>query len=343
MQDIIAISMCSVVIALVFMLVTSKTHNINIYLKYLAISQSIGLCIGVPCCLLFPLLKPEKAAFQLALLCSCVVGGSILGNYISGPFLETKFSGIHGEVSSRMILTGIILGFIVSFGFIARERFNFIKLTANAEKLKRLSIEKEKINSDLKLLQAQVEPHFLFNTLSNILSLLDHDVPTGKKMLENLTAYLRTSLRQSRKRENLIEQEIRMIRSYLDIFKIRMGKRLSYSIDFPEEMLKLPIPPMMLQPLVENAVKHGIEPKIEGGHIRVSGALKQDRLVIEVSDTGMGIQENAATGVGTGNIKKRLKAMFGDHAFLNFEDLEPSGFKAFMEIPHVPGHGTDRR
>ncbi len=330
-------------IALVFMLITSEAYTLDVYLQYLARSECIGLCIGVPCCLLFHLFKPKGAANQMALLTVCVVGGSVLGIYVSGPFLGKTYSQMDGPIPTPMLLIGIILGFIISFGFAVRERFHLIHLAMGEEKLARMSVEKEKINSDLKLLQAQVEPHFLFNTLSNILSLLDHDVDTGKKMLENLTAYLRTSLLQSRKEKNRIGQEIKMIQSYLDIFKIRMGERLSYTIDFPDETLGLAIPPMMIQPLVENAVKHGLEPKIEGGHITLQGALKQDRLVIEVSDTGNGIRENSGAGVGTGNIKKRLKAMYGDDAVLKFEDMAPSGLKAIMEIPYVPDHGTDRR
>ena len=343
LSEIIVISSCSAVVALIFMLITAKTCAISVYLKYLIISQSMGLCIGLPCCLLFLLLKPDRAVYQIMLLTGCIVGGSILGSFISGPFLSNKLSVMGITVSASTILTGIILGFIISFGFIARGRFHSINQAMSEEKLARISLEKEKLNADLKLLQAQVEPHFLFNTLSNILSLLDHDMDAGKQMLENLTAYLRTSLVQSRKEKNMVGQEMEMIKRYLDIFKIRMGDRLSYTIDFPDDTLGFSIPAMMIQPLVENAVKHGLEPKIDGGHIRLQGALKKDRLIIEVSDTGIGIQETSAAKVGTGNIKKRLKAIYGDDAVLRFEDMFPSGLKAIMEIPYEPDHGTDRR
>ena len=343
MYNIIVISMCSVVIALIFMLITSQAYALDIYLQYLAISESMGLCIGIPCCFLFSLLKPEGTMAQMVLLTLCIIGGSVLGGYISGPLLGKSYSLMHGLIPFPTLLTGIILGFIISFGFAVRERFHAINLEIREEKLARISVEKEKIQTDLKLLQAQVEPHFLFNTLSNILSLLDHDVATGKKMIENLTAYLRTSLEQSRKEKNRIKEEIEMIQSYLDIFKIRMGDRLDYTINFADETLDLFIPAMMIQPLVENAVKHGLEPRIDGGHITLCGTVKQDRLVIEVSDTGAGIQKNCGTGVGTGNIKKRLKAIYGDDAVLKFEEMAPSGLKATMEIPYVRDHSTDRR
>jgi sensor histidine kinase YesM len=188
-----------------------------------------------------------------------------------------------------------------------------------------------------------VEPHFLFNTLSNILSLIDHDTKKGKRMLEDLTQYLRTSLIQSRKPSNRLADEINMIKTYLDIFKIRMGNRLSYKIEIPNDILNLQIPPMIIQPLVENAVKHGLEPKIVGGDIRIKGFVKKNILTISVADTGMGIQENSASGVGTSNIRKRLKALYGDTASLYFEDMNPMGLKAIVEIPYEKNHSHHSR
>ncbi|MBC8440026.1 MAG: histidine kinase [Deltaproteobacteria bacterium] len=343
LRDIVYISLCSVLIALIFMLLTSEAFTFTAYIEYLLIAQCIGLSIGIPCSTLFHLLKPEKPFFQMALLTVCVVGGAILGSYIAGPLVHHKFSGLEGQISPQMIFIGVILGFIISFGFIAREQYLAFKLSANEEKLKRVSLEKEKMNADLKLLQAQVEPHFLFNTLSNILSLMDHEPQTGKKMLENLTQYLRTSLIQSRKPNNRLADEIYMIKTYLDIFKIRMGDRLSYRIDIPDQLLNFQIPPMILQPLVENAIKHGLEPKMDGGEIYITAFLEKEILTIEITDSGMGIQEKSATGVGTGNIKKRLKALYGAGAALHFEDITPYGLKATVEIPYASHHSHHRR
>ena len=129
-----------------------------------------------------------------------------------------------------------------------------------------------------------MEPHFLFNTLSNILSLLDTDVPKGKKMLENLTRFLRTALVQSRRPENRLRDEIVLIRTYLDIFKIRMGERLTYKIDIPAELYETRVPPMILQPLVENAIYHGIELLPEGGDVIVTGKREGQYLEISVSN-----------------------------------------------------------
>lgn len=341
-KDILFISLCSTIIAVVFMMVTSAEVTLKTYFEYFLIAQCIGLSIGLPCTFAFHFLQPAKPLSQLILVTLCVLFGSLLGSFLASRLVNHKFASFEGQIHPQMILVAIILGFIISFGFVIYEKYITFKLSANEEKLKRISLEKEKLNADLKLLQAQVEPHFLFNTLSNILSLLDHDAVTGKKMLENLTQYLRTSLTQSRKPVNRLADEIDMIRTYLDIYKIRMGKRLSYEMDIPENTLDIEIPPMILQPLVENAIKHGLEPKIEGGKISIKACCKEDILMLEITDTGMGIKEKSDTGVGTGNVQKRLSSLYGDRASLNFEDMSPAGLKAIVEIPCERDHSPHR-
>jgi len=342
LKDVLFISLCSTIIAVVFMLVTSADISLKSYFEYFLIAQCMGLSIGLPCTFAFHFFKPAKPSSQLILVTLCVIFGSLLGSFLESRLVHHKFAGFEGQIYPQMIFVAIILGFIISFGFVVYEKYITFKLSANEEKLKRISLEKEKLNADLKLLQAQVEPHFLFNTLSNILSLLDHDAMTGKNMLENLTQYLRTSLIQSRKPANRLADEIDMIRAYLDIYKIRMGKRLAYEINIPENVLNIEIPPMILQPLVENAIKHGLEPKIEGGKISIKACRKEDILILEIADTGMGIKEKSGTGVGTGNIQKRLASFFGDRASLNFEDMTPAGLKAIVEIPCERDHSHHR-
>jgi sensor histidine kinase YesM len=343
LKSFLYISLCSIAIAVIFVLVTSKTFTIKIFFEYFIIAQCIGLSIGIPTTWAFNFFKPVRPAMQFALLATCVFTGSLLGSYIASNLIHHKFTVVPGQIPPQMFIVAVILGFIISFGFVFYDNYTSLKLSAKDEKLKRLSLEKEKLNADLKLLQAQVEPHFLFNTLSNILSLIDYDTKKGKQMLENLTQYLRSSLIQSRKPSNRIADEINMIKTYLDIFKIRMGKRLSFSFDFPDNILDIQIPPMIIQPLVENALKHGLEPKIDGGEILIKAFKDKNILTIEVVDTGMGIQEKSAKGVGTGNIKKRLKALFGDTASLCFEDISPMGLKAIVEIPYEKNHSHHSR
>ncbi|MFH2092239.1 MAG: histidine kinase [Pseudomonadota bacterium] len=343
LKDIFYTSLCSLVIALMLILTTSAQMTLKTYGEYFLIAQFIGLSIAIPCSLAFHFFKPVKTFFQVVIVILCVLGGVLLGSFLATRLDLHKFSGVSGRIPAEMLIVAVIIGFVISFGFILYEKYISFKLSANEEKLRRIVLEKEKLNADLKLLQAQMEPHFLFNTLSNILSLLEHDPKSGRQMLENLTQYLRTSLIQSRKPANRLADEIGMIRTYLDIYKIRMGKRLAYELDIPENVRDIQIPPMILQPLVENAIKHGLEPKIEGGAIKIRASRTESMLTLEVSDTGMGIKEKSATGVGTGNIRKRLAFLFDGRASLNFEDLAPSGLKAIVEIPCEADHSPHRR
>ncbi len=334
LKDYLYVCIASVVIAVLFILVSQAPFTWKIFFEYVKIAQCIGISISFCSDVMFHILKPRKPVTQIALLTTCVVTGAFVGSFAASFVAESKSFITRGQVSVEMLIVGVVLGFVIAYGLVVYDNYQSARVAAKDERLKRLSLEKEKLNAELKLLQAQVEPHFLFNTLSNILSLLDSDVKKGCLMLENLTQYLRSALVQSRKPYNTVKDEIRMVRVYLDIFKIRMGMRLTYSINIPEEMLDIRIPPMILQPLVENAVKHGIEPKIDGGHIDVSADFGNRCIRMSVSDTGTGIQENAGMGVGTGNVKDRLNSLYADEARLYFEDVNPAGLKAVVEIPY---------
>jgi LytS/YehU family sensor histidine kinase len=189
------------------------------------------------------------------------------------------------------------------------------------------------------LLQAQIEPHFLFNTLSNILSLLDSDLEKGKSMLTDLIQYLRTTLSKTRNDTTTIDGEMEIIRAYLNIFKIRMGDRLQYHIDIPDNIKDIPFQPMLIQPLVENSIRHGLEPEIQGGEIWIRGTPDGDILRIEITDTGAGLYENSHPGMGIENIRERLKSLYGDKGRLILKENQPSGVKAILEVPYEPDQG----
>ncbi len=159
-----------------------------------------------------------------------------------------------------------------------------------------------------------------------------------KKMLENLTQYLRASLNHTRNETNRLKQEMETIQSYLDINKIRMGDRLNFKIEIPKDLYNISFPPMLIQPIVENAVKHGIEPKIEGGivSIKISNIVsgKEDVLKIEIADTGVGFNSNLSTGIGLENVKNRLKALYQDKSSIIFETNNPSGLKVTIGVPY---------
>jgi LytS/YehU family sensor histidine kinase len=196
-----------------------------------------------------------------------------------------------------------------------------------------MTVEKESILANLRMLQAQIEPHFLFNTLSNILSLIDTKPDKGKSMLLDLTRYLRTSLSRTLPEKTTLSQEISMIKAYLDIQKIRMDERLNYKIDVPNNLWQHTFPPMLLQPLVENAVKHGLEPKVEGGEIVISATQDNNLLKIEVADTGLGFSDFDKPGVGIANVRERLGLLFGEKGRLMIEENKPQGVRTIIEVP----------
>jgi LytS/YehU family sensor histidine kinase len=203
------------------------------------------------------------------------------------------------------------------------------------------SLRRQVAEAQLQTLQAQVEPHFLFNTLAAVEHLAETDPPRAAIMLRHLIAYLRGSLPDMRERNTLLGREVDLCQSYLAIMQIRMEDRLTVSVDVPQELRGLSFPPMMLQSLVENSIKHGLEPKPEGGAIAIAARLQEGRLRVTVADTGLGIVENAPQGIGLSNIRDRLKRLYGDSAALILAPNAPAGAHITIEIPHVPSTASD--
>jgi sensor histidine kinase YesM len=232
------------------------------------------------------------------------------------------------------LFLGVMFGSIITYFFSSREKIAESQARIQEEKIKRLTSEKKAAEANLKLLQAQIEPHFLFNTLSNVLSLLDTDPKKGKSMLVDFIQYLRASLLKIREQKATLGQEMEMIQAYLNIFKVRMGDRLHYKIDLPEKLKTNTFPPMLIQPLVENAIKHGLEPKVDGGKIFISGEAKDGILRLEVVDTGEGFKGAKNFGMGLSNIRERLQSIYGKSGHLILEENQPHGLKATIEVPH---------
>jgi sensor histidine kinase YesM len=193
--------------------------------------------------------------------------------------------------------------------------------------------EKRQMEAQLKMLQAQIEPHFLFNTLANVSSLIDSDPALSKKLLERLNDWLRIALLRARSDSATLGDELDMLENYLQILKIRFGERLHWKVECSDEARNLNFPPMLLQPLVENAVKHGIEPKIGGGEICICTTLTDSMLHIEVSDTGVGLVSKQDPGAGLENVRVRLSTLFGKLARLSIQENSHSGVAASLELP----------
>ena len=185
----------------------------------------------------------------------------------------------------------------------------------------------------LQALQAQVEPHFLFNTLAHVKWLYRRDTERGRRMLDRFLDYLQAALPRVRQADTTLEQELELAHAYLDIQQIRIGGRLAFSIEVPEDIARLRFPPLMLLTLVENAIKHGIAPQTDGGTIRIRARADDRRLRIEVCDTGAGLAQTSGSGMGLANVRARLSALFGAGARLVIEPNVPHGVVAAIEIP----------
>jgi len=298
-------------------------------------SQSIGL-LTCSCVLVvlyfFEEARPiYKAVMMAAALIVGSLCGSFLGTLVSGMSPATLFEK-HNLI--ELLVLGVMFGSIITYIFTSRDRIAASEAQVQEEKIKHLISEKKVAEANLRILQAQIEPHFLFNTLSNILNLLDTDPEKGKSMLVDFTQYLRTSLSKIRGQTTRLGHEMEMIRAYLNIFKVRMGDRLKFDIDLPAHLEDTPFPPMLIQPLVENAIKHGLEPKVQGGEILISGKENDSHLRLEIIDTGMGINPGRKGGLGLANIRERLQSLYGNDGRLVIEENQSGGVKATIEVPH---------
>ena len=166
--------------------------------------------------------------------------------------------------------------------------------------------------AQLKLLQSQLEPHMLFNTLANLRVLIGTDPARATHMLDSLIDYLRATLQASRATRHSLQHEFDRLGDYLALMQVRMGPRLTYTLNLPSELASQSVPTLLLQPLVENAIKHGLEPKIEGGSVAVSARRDADNIVLDVIDSGVGL--GVGSGFGLTQVRERLQASYGSHA-----------------------------
>ena len=216
----------------------------------------------------------------------------------------------------------------------AEEKAAVATETAESEQLKRQVVE-----ARMAAMQAQVEPHFLFNTLASIDHLIETDPPRASQMQKNLIALLRASMptmRESHPAAHNLGREMAVIRPYLEILKVRMEDRLQTEIAVPDGLLSADFPSMMIQSLVENAIKHGLEPKPEGGRLTVRAEIVHGKLAVTVADTGLGFGKaaTAGTGIGLANIRERLQLLYGNRASMVVAENTPSGTLVTLTVPY---------
>jgi sensor histidine kinase YesM len=231
------------------------------------------------------------------------------------------------------VVIGLFFGGIGSLTYFLSQRIEQLDAEVKQRRLNQVESEKRQMEAQLKMLQAQIEPHFLFNTLANVGSLIDSDPALAKKLLERLNDWLRIALVRARSDHATLGDELDMLENYLQILKIRFGERLRWNIQVPEEARLSSFPPMLLQPLVENAVRHGIEPKIGGGEITIRASLENSVMRIEVHDSGVGLIGDIAGGAGLSNVRARLATLFGDAGKLVLENNPHAGVNASLEMP----------
>ena len=198
--------------------------------------------------------------------------------------------------------------------------------------------ERDAAHARLKLLTAQLEPHMLFNTLANLRALVDSDPRRALTMLDRLNRYLRVTLTGSRVLTHPLAAEFDRLADYLALMQVRMGPRLHYTLDLPAELRHVSVPPLLLQPLVENSIRHGLGPKVEGGQITVRALHDGQRLVIEAHDTGIGLDEtdmatNEGSGFGLTQVRDRLASVYGEAAALELASVPGSGTCATLVLP----------
>ena len=235
----------------------------------------------------------------------------------------------------RMITRlGLLVATWMAISAVLRQMSGEAQRQALAFELERSEFERQALDARLRLLQHQVEPHFLFNTLANVRELVDSGSPQASTVLASLIAYLRAAIPRLHESATTLGQELELVRAYLEVMHMRMPDRLQYALLADEADLALDCPTMTLLTLVENAVRHGIDPSEEGGRIEVRVRVRDGRCRAEVIDTGVGLQgAGGRPGTGLSNLRERLKLAFGGDAQVRIGSFEPRGVWAEMEFP----------
>ena len=278
----------------------------------------------------------RRLAFSVALMMFSVFFGIGAGNMILTGRDPLILLADRGMLTGSLVIAVAIALFMYSVRVAADRRV--ARATEEARQKEFIASSARMLaEARLRALQAQIEPHFLYNTLANVVSLIGADPAQAQHMLERFIDYLRASLSASRSEEATLGSEARLIAAYLDVLAVRMGERLRYRIDVPDELLQVVIAPMLLQPVVENAIAHGLEPKVEGGEIVVTARVDGHYLRLQISDTGAGLSEAAPVkpggGVGLSNLRERLRSLYAGAARVELLENQPCGMTVRLMLP----------
>lgn len=262
-------------------------------------------------------------------------GAVFLGFWIVAQFVDVGFRGLltRPGVVLTVLFSSVLISIVLGVVMFWRERSALADAMVERERARNERIEREAALANLRALQAQIEPHFLFNTLANVTGLIDPDPAKAKRMLESFIRFLRASLAATRSESTTLGAEAELIGAYLDVLTVRMGARLRYAIDIDSSLGGFELPPLLLQPVVENAIKHGLEPKVDGGEVTVRARPAEGAVEIEIADTGIGFAPTTSGGVGLTNLRDRLRLLYGERASLAIRENTPSGTSVRIRLP----------
>lgn len=276
---------------------------------------------------------PKPVAQLLAVALASVLG-TVLVVLVKGRSLVdtlTEWEGVSRFSTTAML--GVIFGGLITAYLIFRERDAEARAALHKAEAEKSGIARRMAEARLALMQAQVEPHFLFNTLANVRYLVENEPANALRMLDHLIEYLKAALPQMREGASTLAKEIEFVRAYLNIQQIRMGDRLRFEFRVPDALLARAFPPAMAITLVENAIRHGLEPCCDCADLIVSAAVDDGLLRFTVADTGVGMKAETGRGIGLINLRTRLSEIYGDRGKLVVEDNTPNGVRASIEIP----------
>jgi signal transduction histidine kinase len=239
-----------------------------------------------------------------------------------------------------LLLMSLAVGAVCVYYFMSQARLASVREEAARASARAEAAQRQAAESQLKLLQTQLEPHMLFNTLANLRVLVGLDPARAQTMLDHLIAYLRATLGASRATMHPLQDEFDRLADYLALMAVRMGPRLSFSLDLPDALRAAPVPPLLLQPLVENSIRHGLEPKLEGGSIRVQAQMQGSRLFLAVTDTGLGWDASTplattplTSGFGLTQVRERLHTCYGTEGTIEIVAIPSGGTRVSISFP----------
>jgi signal transduction histidine kinase len=234
------------------------------------------------------------------------------------------------------LLLSLAAGGIITYFFLSREQLASARLSLAHTQALAEAAQRQAAESQLKLLQSQLEPHMLFNTLANLRALISHNPDQAQHMLDHLVAYLRATLNSSRATLHPLQTEFDRLRDYLELMAVRMGPRLHYTLTLPPALATHPVPTLLLQALVENAIQHGLEPKVAGGSVNVNASLTGKQITLEVSDSGVGLPPGQVNtdGFGLTQVRERLTTTYGEKFTLDLIACDAGGTSVKVTFPY---------